>query len=188
MVMKKRLALTAAIAALLIGVGTIQTASTQVVQQPGQKPAPQKPAPKPAPQPKQQVTPNLAIEPKLPIPSVALMVQPLPGWADLHAHPASHLAFGANASGEKGLFWGKPGMALASSDPSVDMPSCSPDKHGGYDDDVVRHLTQQTVIGTIDNITGYTHGRQRRTELCELAELAQPDAPADAHHHAEARL
>ena len=160
MVMKKRLALTAAIAALLIGVGTIQTASTQVVQQPGQKPAPQKPVTKPAPQPqpKQQVTPNLAIEPKLPIPSVALMVQPLPGWADLHAHPASHLAFGANASGEKGIFWGKPGMALASSDPSVDMPSCSPDKHGGYDDDVVRHLTQQTVIGTIDNITGYTHG------------------------------
>ena len=30
----------------------------------------------------------------------------LPGWADLHAHPASHLAFGADANGKGGIFWG----------------------------------------------------------------------------------
>lgn len=130
-----------------------------------QKPAPQKPAQqKPEPpviQPQvvsPQVTPQITAEPRLNLPLTQLLAQPLPGWADLHAHPASHLSFGANASGEKGIFWGKPGLALASSDPNADMPTCSPDKHGGYDDDVVRHLTQQTVIGTIDNITGYTHG------------------------------
>lgn len=152
--MKKRLAICVAAAALLIGAGMIQSASTQVLQTPTQKPGPQVSKPQVTP----KVTPQVTLEPKLTVPLVPVIAQPLPGWADLHAHPASHLSFGANASGEKGIFWGKPGMALATSNPNVDMPACSPDKHGGYDDDVVRHLTQQTVIGTIDNITGYTHG------------------------------
>jgi microsomal dipeptidase-like Zn-dependent dipeptidase len=80
------------------------------------------------------------------------------GWADLHAHPASHLSFGANASGNDGIFWGKPGLDLNPSTLLADMPACSPDKHGSFDADVVRHKTHQQVISTIDNITGYTHG------------------------------
>ena len=82
---------------------------------------------------------------------------PLWGWADLHAHPASHLSFGADASGNGGIVWGKPGLALAGANPVADMPPCSPDKHGSFDADVVRHLTHQQVIGTIDNITGFPH-------------------------------
>jgi microsomal dipeptidase-like Zn-dependent dipeptidase len=30
------------------------------------------------------------------------------GFADLHTHPGSHLAFGSDGNGENGLFWGKP--------------------------------------------------------------------------------
>ncbi|MGC4042276.1 MAG: membrane dipeptidase [Armatimonas sp.] len=85
---------------------------------------------------------------------------PLWGWADLHAHPASHLSFGADAAGNNGIFWGKPGMSLAAASPAsiiADLPPCAPDKHGGFDGDVVRHKTHQTVIGTIDNITGFGH-------------------------------
>lgn len=50
--------------------------------------------------------------------------QPVLGFADLHTHPASHLAFGADANGNNGFFWGKPGMAVESSDPDLDMPPC----------------------------------------------------------------
>ncbi len=173
--MKTRSAMFVAAATLLIGIGAIQSASTQVVQAPATKPStaqpstakpqlqqpqiqlPQTPQTLPKVNP-QQVNPNILQDPRLTIPLTPVMLQPLPGWADLHAHPASHLSFGANASGDNGIFWGKPGLSLATSNLNADMPTCSPDKHGGYDDDVVRHETRKTVIGTIDNITGYTHG------------------------------
>lgn len=81
------------------------------------------------------------------------------GWADLHAHPASHLSFGAKADGSDGILWGKPGLGYEAALATVnsDLPPCSPDKHGGFDADVVRHLTHQQIIGTIDNITGFPH-------------------------------
>jgi microsomal dipeptidase-like Zn-dependent dipeptidase len=48
------------------------------------------------------------------------------GFADLHTHPAAHLAFGADAAGNNGILWGKPGMDLASgaSTFNTDMPVC----------------------------------------------------------------
>ena len=51
---------------------------------------------------------------------------PVWGFADLHTHPASHLGFGADASGNNGLIWGKPGNDLASGATtfSTDMPPC----------------------------------------------------------------
>ncbi len=156
--MKKRLAVCVAVAALLIGASAIQSASTQVPPLTKQKPAPQVSKSQVNPQVTPQVTPNITLQPKLTVPLIPIVAQPLAGWADLHAHPASHLSFGADASGANGIFWGKPGLALATSNPAVDMPACSPDKHGGYDDDVVRHETHKTVIGTIDSISGYTHG------------------------------
>lgn len=91
-------------------------------------------------------------------PCMAFADNPLPGWADLHAHPASHLSFGADANGNEGILWGKPGLSHTSANPVVDLPMCVPDKHGGFDADVVRHKTHQTVIATIDNLTGYSHG------------------------------
>ena len=140
--MKKWLAVCTAAAAITVGLGLSQLAGAQI-----SKVSPQVVKP----------PPNIVIQPKIITPIVPILRQPLAGWADLHAHPASHLSFGADASGNNGIFWGRPGLALAGANPVADMPACSPDKHGSFDGDVVRHKTHQTVIATIDNITGYTH-------------------------------
>ena len=90
-------------------------------------------------------------------PPILKLKAPLWGWADLHAHPASHLSFGADASGNNGIFWGKPGLRLEAPSLLSDMPPCSPDKHSGFDGDLIRHRTHITVIGMIDSLTGFTH-------------------------------
>jgi microsomal dipeptidase-like Zn-dependent dipeptidase len=48
------------------------------------------------------------------------------GFADLHTHPASHLAFGSDGNGNNGLFWGKPAddANLASLDLANDLAAC----------------------------------------------------------------
>jgi microsomal dipeptidase-like Zn-dependent dipeptidase len=83
------------------------------------------------------------------------------GFADLHAHPASHLGFGADEAGNGGIFWGKPGLAMENAAGTIasDLPSCDGDKHGGFDLDPVRHLTRQTIINEINQITGFSHNR-----------------------------
>lgn len=80
------------------------------------------------------------------------------GWADLHAHPMSHLAFGADANGENGMFWGKPGGHWYSgyADLDKDNPSCT-FKHGGFDADFVRHETHKALMGNLDSLTEYYH-------------------------------
>lgn len=84
---------------------------------------------------------------------------PVWGFADLHAHPASHLGFGANERGEGGIFWGKPGQRLEDAEQTLssDLPSCMADKHAGFDEDMVRHLTRQTLISKLDGLTGHSH-------------------------------
>lgn len=96
------------------------------------------------------------------------------GFADLHAHPASHLAFGGDAAdvafggrpeGLMGIFWGKPGMRLEDSNATIadDLRSCVPDKHhdsprrDGYDEDGVRHGTRTTVIAMANQLTNLPH-------------------------------
>ncbi len=80
------------------------------------------------------------------------------GFADLHAHPAAHLGFGATSDGAEGIFWGKPGHGyFSSTDPSSDLSVCATDKHSGFDLDYIRHITRTKVIGEIDSITGYHH-------------------------------
>lgn len=51
---------------------------------------------------------------------------PVWGFADLHTHPASHMGFGADASGNNGIVWGKPGLDLATAPAtlSADLPPC----------------------------------------------------------------
>jgi microsomal dipeptidase-like Zn-dependent dipeptidase len=96
--------------------------------------------------------------PKL-VPGKLFIPPPAPklrGFADLHVHPATHFAFGADASGNGGPFWGKPGVKL-SDDPLRDMPACSADKHGGFDADPVRHETQKTVISSLESVPGFRH-------------------------------
>jgi microsomal dipeptidase-like Zn-dependent dipeptidase len=61
------------------------------------------------------------------IPTIAIAQTPrVWGFADLHTHPASHLGFGADGSGNNGIIWGKPGMDFASGNNtfSTDMPPC----------------------------------------------------------------
>lgn len=81
------------------------------------------------------------------------------GFADLHAHPACHLGFGANAEGTGGIMWGKPGLRLEDVERTLpsDLAPCIPDKHSGFDEDIVRHETRKTIIGSINQITGHSH-------------------------------
>jgi microsomal dipeptidase-like Zn-dependent dipeptidase len=79
------------------------------------------------------------------------------GFADLHAHPASNYAFGADTNGDGGMFWGKPGLGSAGADVLSDLPACSPDTHGGFDLDWVRHYIHGMMIGLTDNVSGYAH-------------------------------
>src|SRR5262245_58929529 len=87
-------------------------------------------------------------------------VAPLWGYADLHTHPAMHLAFGADSDGNGGIFWGKPGLVLEASGPMLPsgMPACGTETHAGFDADLTRSKTRQKIITTIDDMTGYTHG------------------------------
>ena len=82
----------------------------------------------------------------------------LPGWADLHAHPASHLAFGADANGKGGIFWGYPSLNYEAARGTIeqDLPRCN-FKHSGYDDDVVRHETRKALMQQLDSVTEYPH-------------------------------
>ncbi len=79
------------------------------------------------------------------------------GFADLHAHPASNYGFGADSTGQGGMFWGKTGLGLAGADVNADLPPCSPDTHGGFDLDWVRHYIHGMMIGLTDNVSGYAH-------------------------------
>ncbi|WP_322798409.1 membrane dipeptidase [Thermoflexus sp.] len=124
---------------------------------PSRTPTRRPPSPTPSPTPiripiPQLPTPRLTpIEPS-PRPTIIPPAEPVLGWAELHAHPAAHLAFG-NA----GFFHGSPGLGLRASDPLRDMPRCSPDKHAGFDEDTVRHYTRKLLIGNFDNLTGVFH-------------------------------
>jgi microsomal dipeptidase-like Zn-dependent dipeptidase len=79
------------------------------------------------------------------------------GFADLHAHPAAHLAFGADKDGNDGIFWGKPatgyldkgewkGLKLEESLIDQDLSSCDADQHSGFEPDFVRHAYREEVI------------------------------------------
>ena len=97
-------------------------------------------------------------------PNLRLKIPPVPpklwGFADLHAHPASHMSFGANENGEGGIFWGRPGLGLAGANPMADMPACATDSHYGFDGDAVRKETRRAVIKTLDGLYASPHGPQ----------------------------
>jgi len=83
---------------------------------------------------------------------------PLWGFADLHAHPASHLAFGAernpDGSFEFGIFWGKPGLRWDRVNLAEDLPPCDADSHTVIDDGgPVRKGVRQRVLRHLDAMT-----------------------------------
>lgn len=78
---------------------------------------------------------------------------PLWGFADLHAHPATHLAFGATDDGDDGLLYGSPGLVPSD---IVDLGPCDADKHT-WSLDVVEDGTQVMVFTALDGSTGANH-------------------------------
>ena len=79
------------------------------------------------------------------------------GFADLHAHPASHLGFGHRENpdschGVEGLFHGSPGLFLDTTNPtatlSSDLGTCNPATHSPCSDtDAVRPKQREAIIG-----------------------------------------
>lgn len=80
------------------------------------------------------------------------------GFADLHTHPAVHMALGAEDDGTGGIFYGKPGVKLEDNTMASDLAPCDREKHGRFDGDFVRHETRQTIMQKVNQITGHTHG------------------------------
>src|SRR3954463_16824325 len=78
------------------------------------------------------------------------------GWADLHAHPATHLAFGSDSNGKNGIFLGLPGGRWETANTATDLPRCNY-IHGGTDFDHVRHGTHQAIMEQMDQVGEYPH-------------------------------
>jgi len=82
--------------------------------------------------------------------------KPVWGIADLHAHPASHRAFGYQNEVETGLFWGNPGLHHLDK-AEASLPACASDKHSGFTTDVVKHETRKAVINGAHQGTNWPH-------------------------------
>src|SRR6266480_2959631 len=87
---------------------------------------------------------------------VTVVPDELWGFADLHAHPAFHLAYGAKSDGTGGLVWGLAGAAFTSSAATIssDLAMCKPDRHGADDG----NLERGTVLQEMNQATGAPHG------------------------------
>ncbi len=99
------------------------------------------------------------------------IVAPLFGWADLHAHPASHLAFGAQNSGGTDLFSGLPGMRREDNTLMTDLANCSGD-HFWDDADIVRSSLRSAVRNGLEG--GYPHGRSGAPTFADWPHARMP--------------
>ena len=98
------------------------------------------------------------------------------GFADLHTHPATHLAFGADGNGNNGLIWGKPAhdgglddfTSMLDQNLSTDMAACPQGSFGpiglGFTHnnaaglDFVTTMTDALIVSELDGTSpGYTH-------------------------------
>lgn len=83
------------------------------------------------------------------------------GVADLHAHPAMHLAFGPE-NGDA-LFWGRPGIALVADTMAEDLAPCMPGRHAPSFD-LLKDRTREALLtelhalhGSADGASGWPH-------------------------------
>lgn len=99
-------------------------------------------------------------KPAIPLPPPGPAPAGVWGFADLHAHLGAHLAYGADANGDEGIFYGKPGMRLEDAATSTprDLAPCNREKHSGFDGDPVRHETRQLIMQKVNQIIGGSHG------------------------------
>jgi microsomal dipeptidase-like Zn-dependent dipeptidase len=107
------------------------------------------PTPTPTPRPTNTPTPTPTPTPK--------GEKQLWGFADLHAHPASHLSFGASADGKNGLVYGSPGDETLTVNTINKLVSCDADKHTSSGD-MVEDGTQVMAFTSLDSSTGANHG------------------------------
>jgi microsomal dipeptidase-like Zn-dependent dipeptidase len=82
---------------------------------------------------------------------------PLWGFADLHTHPASHLAFGSDSNGNNGLFWGHPADdgAMSMLTLAEDLPQCAAFwpigvTHNGGSIDPVQLVTDNQIVSQLN--------------------------------------
>ena len=80
------------------------------------------------------------------------------GWADLHAHPMTHLGFGYNhgpCADTEGLFHGKPGGMYDPSDPDAgvasDLGTCETDTHSTCPTTLVERGIRTWLLGLLEN-------------------------------------
>lgn len=78
------------------------------------------------------------------------------GFADLHAHPASHFAFGADSDGNNGLLWGKPGLKLEDSRIETDLPACDAYKHCGPSGDLLKDSIRPKIVETSEKFVQHS--------------------------------
>jgi len=122
------------------------------------------------------IKPPLKLPPNTkPLPGVIKPVlpteAPVLGWADLHAHPASHLAFGAANSGGTTLFHGRPGMAPETNSLAADVPPCK-GSHFWDDADIVRSSLRSAVR---DGLTaGMPHGQNGYSTFADWPHARSP--------------
>jgi microsomal dipeptidase-like Zn-dependent dipeptidase len=79
------------------------------------------------------------------------------GWADLHAHPASHLAFGYDGAGRQGLFWGTPGTVFTLDTTATDLVACDANTHSNGDINPVGTTTRQSELAAVSQTTFHNH-------------------------------
>jgi microsomal dipeptidase-like Zn-dependent dipeptidase len=102
-----------------------------------------------------QIDPRLLKDPNFKI-DPNLLKASVKGFADLHCHPAAHLAFGAKDAGSGRLFAGRPGMNISGSTLAEDLKDCGTE-HFWDDADIVRSSTRTQIRNGMD--AGVPHGR-----------------------------
>jgi microsomal dipeptidase-like Zn-dependent dipeptidase len=78
--------------------------------------------------------------------------EPVWGFADLHAHPASELGFGYD--GGPGMFVGSTGLDLNEDFPVLE---CAVDKHAGFTTDFVNHEIRKGLVSRVEGAAGFAH-------------------------------
>jgi microsomal dipeptidase-like Zn-dependent dipeptidase len=78
--------------------------------------------------------------------------QPVWGFADLHAHPASELGFGYD--GSQGMFVGSTELDLNDDFPVLE---CAVDKHAGFTTDFVNHEIRKGLVARVEGEAGFAH-------------------------------
>ncbi len=79
------------------------------------------------------------------------------GVAELHAHPAIHLAFAGGEDGTGGAIWGHPGVVPHPSGVVPAQPSCDAETHLVSSPDQVQRATRALVFRLLSAVNSFPH-------------------------------